>query len=291
MKVLKPIIQTLFAAFLVINSAYSQENQAVDSLNKKRLLISAGTQTLGYGATMTALGTVWYAGHAKSSFHWFDDSKEWLQMDKVGHAVSANWLSGLSAGTFRWAGMSRKKAAMWGTGAAFLYIGSVEIFDGYSQAWGASGSDLLANTVGCASYLAQELVWERQVFHFKYSYAHSGLAASRPNVLGSTFPERLVKDYNAQTYWMSVSPFELNPESKLKWAQVSLGYGAHGMLFATGNPNAERNWYLSLDVNWEAIETNRKGVKALFFVLNHFKLPFPALEVGDAGFRAHLIGY
>lgn len=276
-------------SFLVINNAYGQGN--ADSLSRKRLWLNAGVHTVGYGGTMGALGAVWYAGHPKSSFHWFDDSREWLQMDKVGHTVSANWLSGLSAATFRWTGMNRKKAAWWGAGTAFLYIGSVEIFDGYSQGWGASSADLLANTFGCATFLSQELLWERQVFHFKYSYANSGLASSRPNVLGSTLPERLIKDYNAQTYWLSVSPFELQQESKLKWAQISVGYGAHGMLYSTGYPNGERNWYLSMDVNWEAIQTERKGLKVLFFVMNHFKLPFPALEVGDAGFRAHLIGY
>lgn len=261
-----------------------------DTLNIKRLYTVAGVHAVSYTGTMIGLGSVWYSNTAHTKFHWFNDNDEWLQMDKAGHMTSTYWMSGISAATFRWTGMNRKHAALLGAGTSFLYVSSVEIFDGLSSAWGASWGDILANATGSGLFLAQELLFDRQMLMLKFSYSASTMDKYRPELLGRTFAERLIKDYNAQTYWLSGSPFEAWKDSKCKWLQVSVGYGAAGMLGGTTNPSynedgdllpilpRQRACYLSLDINWERIPTDKKGLKLLFAVLNHIKLPFPAVE-------------
>jgi hypothetical protein len=117
-------------------------------------------------------------------------------------------------------------------------------------------------------------------------YQASSYAAIRPNVLGSNFPERLLKDYNGQSYWLSYSPIKKHPV----WA-ISFGYAAKGMLGAFTNQwqNAQqqsfdytnipryRNYYLSFDIKWSAIKTNHKGLKTAFKILDGIKIPLPGI--------------
>jgi hypothetical protein len=56
---------------------------------KKRLHLVTSLQGLGYGASMVGLNKIWYAGYPKSSFHYYNDAGEWLDMDKVGHVYTA----------------------------------------------------------------------------------------------------------------------------------------------------------------------------------------------------------
>jgi hypothetical protein len=55
------------------------------------------------------------------------------------------------------------------------------------------------------------------------------------NVLGSSLAEQMLKDYNGQTYWLSVNlhSFYKNP----KWLNLAIGYGANGMLTGNGENN------------------------------------------------------
>src|SRR5687768_15141332 len=56
---------------------------------KKRVRLIAGINVAGYGISLVALNNAWYKGYAKTSFHTFNDSREWLQLDKSGHAWGA----------------------------------------------------------------------------------------------------------------------------------------------------------------------------------------------------------
>jgi hypothetical protein len=60
-------------------------------------------------------------------------------------------------------------------------------------------------------------------------------ASKRPDVLGSNLPERIIKDYNGQTYWLSVNLHSFFKQSKIpKWLNLAVGYGADGMLSGNG---------------------------------------------------------
>jgi hypothetical protein len=41
------------------------------------------------------------------------------------------------------------------------------------------------------------------------------LCSKRPDVLGSNLPERIIKDYNGQTYWLSVNLHLFFKQSKI----------------------------------------------------------------------------
>jgi hypothetical protein len=72
------------------------------ALNPKRVrLVNTVAGTL-YPVTMFGLYQLWYKDYPMESFHFFDDSGEWLQMDKAGtwlpHTTSARFASPHTAG-------------------------------------------------------------------------------------------------------------------------------------------------------------------------------------------------
>jgi uncharacterized protein YfiM (DUF2279 family) len=243
--------------------------------------IELGTTVL----THLALAKLWYADYPQSKFHWFNDNKEWQQIDKLGHAYSAYNLGVLSMEMAKKAGVQKNKIWQWGLFGS-LFQNPIEIWDGFSAGWGASWGDLLANSFGTALCIGQEQLWHEQRIQFKFMYQATNYAAIRPNVLGSTIPERLLKDYNGQSYWLSFSPIKKHPV----WA-ISFGYGAKGMLGAFENKwqNAQqqsfdysniqryKTYYLSLDIHWSAIKTKRKGLKTVFKILDGIKIPMPGI--------------
>ena len=266
-------------AFLPINSLAQRQ----DSINSKRLntfLIGTG---VAYSASLVALNRLWYSDHPKESFHFFDDSKEWYQIDKVGHLYSSFHLSSASSRALQWTGMSQKKSAFWGSALGMAFMLPIEFMDGYSSEYGASGSDLLANFLGSAFFLGQDLLWQETRIHPKFSFSSSGVAGIRPEVLGKNTKEQLFKDYNGQTYWLS---FDLHSLVNLepKWLNLAIGYGVEDMINASGSPtivfpnNGYRQYYLALDIDLTHIKTQSKALNTILYLVNIIHLPAPALE-------------
>lgn len=249
-----------------------------------------------YIASFSSLYSTWYSDYPQSNFHFFNDFNEWNQMDKLGHIGSAYYLSRWSTDIVRWTGTDKRKSAFIGTSIGYLFQLSIEVMDGFSAQWGFSPGDILANTVGSGLFLSQELGWGEQRITFKYSYHESGLAQYRPNTLGGTIPERVFKDYNGQTYWVSTNVYSFLPkESKFpKWLNIAVGYGAEGMLGAKNNDWANdnpgipklqrvRQYYLSIDVDLRRIKTKSSALKTLFEVFGFLKIPAPTLEYSSDG--------
>jgi hypothetical protein len=116
--------------------------------------------------------------------------------------------------------------------------------------------------------------------------------------LGSSVPEQIIKDYNGQTYWISVNLYSFSKGSKIpKWMNVALGYGAEGMISGNNENNAPilipkperfRQFYLSLDVDLTKIKTKSHFLKTIFSVLNTVKIPAPTIEYSpQSGFKFH----
>lgn len=272
------------------------QNNGKDSLAKKRLtsvLIAEGTL---YGGSLIGLNELWYSDYSRSSFHFFDDNKEWLQTDKLGHAVTGYTLSLLSSDIYKWAQMDRQKSAIWGSVTGFGYLTVIEILDGFSAQWGASSGDIISNVLGTGLYLTQEFVWQEQRLQLKWSFHLTDYAEKRPSALGSSLPERMLKDYNGQTTWLSVNPDAFNRNCILpSWLNFAFGYSADGMLGANDNPhtfshiNRKRQYLFSLDVNWRKIPTQSKTLKFVFKTLSFVKIPFPAFELSKNGTDFHWI--
>lgn len=285
--------------FIFHNYTLNCQVQDSTSLNYRRVLTVSTFNTLAFSSSIAYLNSVWYKEFEKTIFHTFNDSKNWLQTDKVGHAFAAYHFNEVVSKSFRWAGLSQNKSALIGSSVSLAYLTSLEIMDGYSSEWGFSWSDMLANGLGSSLYLAQEKLFKEQKIQFKFSYNESGLASIRPQVLGKTIPEKLLKDYNAQTYWLSYSPFNLmNTSKNMKWLCIAFGYGINNKL--VGNKNlylstngdiyrAERQFFVSLDIDVKALNIRKKWLKTLLSPVNVIKVPMPTIYWSGKTFYGKLL--
>lgn len=131
----------------------------------------------------------------------------------------------------------------------------------------------------------------------KYSYHHTQFPRYRPDLLGSNLPERMLKDYNGQTLWLSfnIKSLMLRDDSRFPaWLNIALGYSANGMTGAffntdvhNGNPIPEykrkRQFILSPDIDLTRIPTNNKFLKITLKVLSFIKIPMPAVMLDSQG--------
>ncbi len=271
-----------------------------DTLNKIRLKTLVISEAAIGATALIGLNQVWYADYPRSDFHFINDNAEWLQMDKAGHVFSAYHLGSFGANALKWSGSSRKSQLLYGSTLGLAFLTTVEVFDGYSANWGASLGDVAANVSGTALFVSQELLWKEQRIVPKFSFHTTPYASVRPNVLGSTLSEQILKDYNGQTYWLSANIYSFAKTSKIpKWLNIAIGYGAEGMI--TGKeefvntiflPESKRfrQFYLSLDVDLTKIETKSHFVKTILTIFNSIKIPAPTFEIrGCGGSKMHLI--
>ena len=267
---------------LSINSIYSQ-----DSLKQRRVAVEVGT-VAAYSAAIVGLHQLWYKDYDQSTFHTFNDNAQWLQVDKLGHVYSTYILSRSSAATFKWAGYSKEKAAIYGAGGSFAFLTAIEIMDGYSAEWGFSWGDFTSNLLGNGLFLGQELLFKKQVMRLKFSYTPSPYREMRTQLLGENELQGVLKDYNGQTYWASFNLNAISSNIKPKWLNLAVGFGGDGMVQARRNGELEfnshrRQLYLGPDIDFEQIPTNKKWVKTVFFLLNVLKAPLPAIEYRQDG--------
>ncbi len=277
----------MFQCVLAQNS-FDTFFKPADSLNHKRQNgVFVTEAVLGTGA-LVGLNQLWYADYPKSNFHFINDNSEWLQMDKLGHLYSSYHIGRFGAEALHWSGASKKNQLIYGASLGFVFLTAVEVMDGNSSEWGASMGDVVANATGTALYVSQELIWHEQRIIPKFSYHKTQYSSYRPDVFGSTTSEQILKDYNGQTYWFSVNLYSFFKGSKLpKWLNLSLGYGAQGMI--SGNDEnfipisvlkseKSRQFYLSLDADLTKIKTKSHFLKTVFSVFNTIKIPAPTLE-------------
>lgn len=272
------------------------------TLNKPRVIgTSAAVGTFWLGSII-ALKEVWYKDSWSGNFHTFNDANQWMQMDKAGHLFAGSFITNNVYHTFRWAGVDKKTSLILGAATSFGYLASFETLDGFSDEWGFSWSDLASNGIGVGWFTAQELLWDEQRIKLKFSAHLSPYAKYRPHVLGSTFSERILKDYNGQTYWLSVNPsiFMTSSAGFPKWLSIGLGYSVDQKLrgventfyYSDGNDylqyfTARRQYLLSLDIDLTRIPIKKPWLKTLFKMMNHIKIPFPTVEFSKKGVGFH----
>lgn len=274
---------------------------AGDSLRKRQFLVGGSTGLFATG-TLLALNQVWYKPYSTGQFHFFDDNHEWLQMDKAGHVFSTYQSARLLLQACDWAGFSPTAKYGIGAGAGFVFMTVIEVMDGYSKGWGYSWGDQVADGLGTGMTLLQDLYWKEQRLQLKLSYAPSGYARYNPNLLGRNFKEQLLKDYNGQTYWLSLNPasFFSKKRSLLHALNIAFGYSADGMLGAENNIKAalqpdgtlivaerRRQFFLSLDLDLRKLNVRSKLLRSVLSVVQVIKIPAPALEFSTHGLKLH----
>ncbi len=283
----------IILAISFINIGVAQQ----DTLKKQKLILNCTIGSLYIGSYLY-LNQAWYKPYATSHFHFFNDNPEWLQMDKCGHFFTAYYLNYFLNDLYLSAGYSKKKSRLISSGIALSYMTGIEIMDGFSSGWGFSWGDEAANLLDVSfiyiNYLLQDPIT------IKFSFYPSNYYAKNPVLLGSGLPETLIKDYNAQTYWVSFSPF-FKWKKNMEWLCLSLGYGADGMIGARDNYVRKNNtttqdytnipryrqYYLSLDIDLRKINTRKKWLRKVFNCINWIKIPAPTIELKGKNIYYH----
>jgi hypothetical protein len=273
--------------------------QRSDTLNLKRRRAVYISEAAGATIALIGLNQLWYADYPRSSFHFFNDNSSWMQMDKFGHVFSSYYIGKMGMDALNWAGESKKKQLIYGATLGFVFLTTIEVFDGFSEEWGFSTGDVLANALGTSLLIGQELLWDEQRIQFKFSFQTTQYAENHPNELGKNTLQQILKDYNGQTYWLSVNLWSFFKESKIpKWLNFSLGYGANGLpensydfSFRPPEPiESYRQFFTSIDVDLTKINTNSDFLKTLFNIFNFVKIPAPTFEYRSNGnFKFHLL--
>ena len=205
----------------------------------------------------------------------------------------------------KWAGVSEKKSIWYGGLYGWTFLLGTEFLDGISSGWGASPSDLLANTFGASMFIGQQLAWKKQRVVLKFSYWPTKFAQYRPDLLGDSHWNRWLKDYNGQTYWLSANLNDFGLRSKLlpSWLNIALGYSVDGLIGGDRNPlfDSEGNslpffkrkteLYFSFDIDLKKIKTRSKFLKSVLYTASFIKVPFPAIGFTNGNFKFHYLHY
>lgn len=299
----KGLLISLFFLVGIISSMGQSVYSDTTQIRKGRLIGVSTLAATAYVGGITGLYFLWYKGYDQSKIHSIDDKNAWLQVDKVGHSFSTYQVSRVAYSGFRWAGLDEKKSTWIGAGYGFVFLTTIEVFDGMSTYWGWSWTDVAANAAGTGLFLGQQLLWHEQRMQLKFSYFPSDYAQYNPALLGSNGIERILKDYNAQTYWLSINPQSFSSDRRIfpKWLNIAVGYGAKGMTGTYYNPSEvdgqiipeferTRQFYLSLDIDLTKIKTKSEFWKLFFEAANMIKIPMPTLEYNvEDGMKMHAI--
>lgn len=285
----------IFTLLLVLASRLLFASDTLSMQKNRKIVLGASSLALT-GGSLVYLNQAWYQQYNSSAFRFFNDNDEWFQMDKYGHSFTTYQTGRLMMDAMDWAGYSRKSRLLAGGLSGFAYMSAIEVMDGYSEGWGFSWGDMASNALGSGLAIGQEVLWRQQRIQLKFSFYLSPYAQYRTSLLGKSPSTQILKDYNGQTYWLSVNPSSFfKSENKFpKWLSVAIGYGADGMLGARYNNvlimdehgntkhfDRYQQYYLSLDVDLTRIPVKSKLLRTVFSCINIVKLPFPNLELSQ----------
>jgi hypothetical protein len=195
----------LFVENCTVNdSLHQQEKKDSSKIIPSRFVPIVGGISSLYAGSMAYLQFIWYKDQPRVPFQYYNDLAGYNQIDKFGHVYGAYLESYIGFHSLLWAGVSRKKVAIYGGSLGFMLQLPIEIWDGMYEGWGFSWSDVGANALGSALVIGQELAFQEQIVKYKFSFSPSPYAPKANGYLGNGFDE-LFYDYNGHTYWLWAS--------------------------------------------------------------------------------------
>ena len=279
----------LFSLLIQISYSAQQKNKR-DSTKKKNIILN--TKTLGATSlSYYGLYNLWYKKYPQTSFHFFNDLEEWNYIDKAGHIYSSYQVARKSHLFLVKKDIENpvEKSCFY---SLFFMLG-IEVLDGFSKEWGFSNYDLLSNFIGTGIFYFQEKKFKRQLLKLKFSSHLSPYAIYRPSLLGENVSQRIFKDYNGQTYWLT---FDLNNKIQerlkvFKYLNFSLGYSIDGFVGARNNNilncadcneiNRQSQLLLSIDLDLSEIKTKNRALQLLLNSFSIIKFPAPTIILQD----------
>lgn len=318
----RKLLRLLFVILIISNklTIVSSQNNfqkffiPADSFQTNRAILAGSFTAATYSIFSIGLYQAWYKEQGLGKFHFYNDHGEWLGVDKAAHVFNAYFQSDLCFKGARWCGYSDNSSLLWANGIALLFQSTIELMDGFGKGYGFSWPDMATNFLGAGFFTGQQAIWGEQKFRIKLSSWPQVYSDQSPNEMGDpaySFKDRArelygtgflnsaLKDYNAQTYWLSFNPENLlNQQWKYwpDWLNLSFGFGADGLFGGYSNQwvkknilyNADRiprvnEYYLSFDIDLSKIKTKNHFLRTVLSVINIIKIPAPALSINSGG--------
>lgn len=193
-------------------------------LNRSAAIV-VGTEAVLITGIMASLYSSWYSGTETGGFHFYNDNREWLMMDKLGHANSCYNFANIGYEALVMTGLDERRSLLYGAPLGITIMTMVEVFDGLSGNWGFSWGDMTANILGTGLFMGQQALRHEQRIALKYSYHNSGLAKynvsnpltmERDYIMGRDWLDRLYEDYGGITIWAAfdVKSLFMNDDSR-----------------------------------------------------------------------------
>ncbi len=272
--------QTALEAFL----------KPADSLYVSRRNAVVISETALFVGGIMQINKPFKSDHSIAKFHCINDNLKCLQIDKFAHIFSSYQIGSLSYNALQWSGVSQKNKLIFGAGMGFVFLTSVEIFDGFKK--GTSFGDIAANAFGASLFVSQELLWKEQRIIPKYSF--HAMADHSTEILSTDLGKmksNIGSEFDTQTFWISLNLYSFIKQSIFpKWLNLAVGYGVEGISGAFIKSSPYRQLYLSFDVDLSKINTKSHLLQTLFYVFNTIKIPAPTIELSSFGHaKWHLI--
>jgi hypothetical protein len=201
-------------------------------------------------------------------------------LDKVGHFYVSYMYSNLLFELLKYGEFKEKNCLLLSAVIPFVWAFSIEVGDGFSS-YEFSPADLLANTLGIGYAFAQNKVPYLQNFKFKFSYFP-----------GKYFRENnyqnwsLTSDYDGHIYWLATDVHNILPKKAKgfwpKYLNLSFGYGVNNFsesfYYASKGYKIQREFFIGLDYNLNAIPIKNKTSKAIVKMLDYYHFPAPGIK-------------
>ncbi|MBK7008934.1 MAG: DUF2279 domain-containing protein [Saprospiraceae bacterium] len=289
--------------------------------HQTRFIYASSLAGVTYAGFSIGLYNSWYKNYDQSNFHFFNDNREWNQVDKAGHLFSAYFQSHFFYRGAKWTGSSENKSIYLGLLGGLLFQSTIEVMDGFSHDWGFSAGDMTANVLGLSGFYFQQKYWGEQKITIKENswpvaygnqqipsvsgQSSTTLKERTDQLFGSSALEKALKDYNVQTYWASfnIHSFLAKGNKWPEWLNLAVGYGAGNLYGGFANSwqaggetyqyktnERYRQFYLALDYDLRMIFKKKPYLNAVMHILDLYKWPAPALEYNTLnGFSFHLM--
>lgn len=236
--------------------------------------------------------TIW---SETGKFRIIEDYDYALYSDKVGHFYGAYLSSYFYSELFMWSGFSYDASVLLGGLLGLTYSTYIEVMDGFADGWGFSPSDFYSDLAGVGFHLLQHYVPFFQNFTPKFIYFPAHWHGERMRQPSTMF----IDDYSSHAFFLSVNVHNLLPQD-LKpywpdWLQLSVGYTARNLCSPIdyGCNYDDINYYTSwlagsprmiIALDYDLVKMLPDGHPLwnwLKQTLNYFKLPAPAVEIGN----------
>jgi hypothetical protein len=258
----------------------SQDSEAFDStaVNTTRLAIIGGTCIVGVTTVHVYQSNGWWKDN-RAPFHFQEDLKYGLWVDKIGHFYGATALTFMFSKAFQWANLSERSSLWLGAGSAIAFQTYIEIEDGFST-WGFDRVDFASNVAGALYPVAQHYSPFLRNFNFKFSYHPSALLDNSGGIGFRGQKHTFFDDYEGQTLWLSIGVNGLLSHSVEPlwpdWLCIAVGYGVREIVSPAPYPVV----ILSFDYDMtKIIPDDSAFLKTLGQALNFIHLPAPAVRI------------